>query len=559
MAHVPANLTEIAVNAAAEWPAQGFSFRQGDRIVERLSYQDLDLAARRLAGSLLAAGLRRGQRALLVYPSGLEFLRAFWACVYAGVVVVPAAPPHPLRLRRTLPRLLRIARDCQAQAVLTHSDLTSLPGDLAPLLVVTDRCQLGDDVLAPVAAEPAEVAVLQYTSGSTREPRGVVLTHANLLHNLGMLAEFHGCRPAMVMVHWLPLFHDMGLIRGMLSPVQMGADTVLLDPMEFAQRPIRWLRALSEHRATITGAPDFGYALTARKVQPKDLEGLDLTALQIAFCSAEPIRPQSLRGFARLCQPCGFRVEALKPSYGLAEATVMVCAETGEAFRTRQVSRAHLARGQVSAPQGPEDGLELVNCGRPLGGQELLVVDPQGRPCPWEVVGEIWLRGPCVAAGYWGREEDVFAGYLASGQGPYLRTGDLGWLEPDGSLTVCGRLKDLIILRGQNYYPQDIEAIVQDAVPELRPGCGAAFSGPDGGVVVVWEAETADDSLVTRMWSAVGEELGIALSEVVVIEPGRLSKTASGKVQRQAVRGQHERGELEPLLTWKAPDRPTGP
>jgi acyl-CoA synthetase (AMP-forming)/AMP-acid ligase II len=442
---------------------------------------------------------------------------------------------------------------------MTHSEVDGLPPDLGPEHFRTDLCQTPAEGWRPPIRGGVDIAMLQYTSGSTRQPRGVILTHANLLHNLGMLAEFHRHQTDMVMVHWLPLFHDMGLIRGMLSPLHMGGSCFMLDPMEFAQKPIRWLKALSRFSATVTGAPDFGYALTAHKVPAHQLEGLDLSSLKVAFCSAEPIRNASLQRFANLLASVGLSRQALKPAYGLAEATVMVSGEMGEQFRTRAVSRHALGQGRVAPPKDRTDSLDMVNCGAPLGQQQLLIVDSEGRPCPFEVVGEVWIRGGSVSPGYWNNESDTaatFGAYLASGVGPYLRTGDLGWLESDGSLTVCGRLKDLLIIRGQNFYPHDIEAAVEGAVPELRAGCSAAFATEQEDPVVVCEAVEPSDALAYAVWAAAGQEFGLSLREVVILPPGSLPKTASGKVQRGLIRDRHAKGELGASLHWKAPVRP---
>jgi acyl-CoA synthetase (AMP-forming)/AMP-acid ligase II len=366
-----------------------------------------------------------------------------------------------------------------------------------------------------------------------------------------MLSEFHGYQEAMVMVHWLPLFHDMGLIRGMLSPVHMGGSCLMLDPMDFVARPLRWLEALSRFRATVTGAPDFGFALAARKVRPEQLEALDFSSLRLAFCSAEPIKAVTLRRFEALLAPYGLGPGVLKPAYGLAEATVMVTGETRDRYHVKLVGRQALAAGSVEPPAEPGDSVEVVCCGRPLGDQELQVVE-EGVCLPVGRVGEVWLRGPSVSA-------SAADGFLRSGEGPYLRTGDLGWLDEDGYLMVCGRRKDLLIVRGQNYLAHDLEAALEERVPQLRPGCSAAFE-VEGGVAVA--CEVAQDgrhqlSEVARaVWAAAGEELGLSLREVVLLSPGGIPKTSSGKVQRSLARSLHLSGGLPSLHHWQAPARP---
>ena len=410
------SLLQLALDTAATHPDRGYRFcHNGIHLREALSYAQLDVAARRIAVALHQLGIRPGERALLLYPAGLEFVSAFWGCVYAGVVAVPAPPPHPARLNRTLPRLSNIVSDCQPHVVLTHSQLGVGLGEL-PVLC-TDQCPAESGRWsAPVGVE---TVMLQYTSGSSREPRGVRLSHSNLLHNLEMLRQFHGCQSSMVMVHWLPLYHDMGLIRGMLSPLHMGGDCVMLDPLQFVQRPLDWLCALSHFSATVTGAPDFGYALAARKIADSDLDPIDLSCLEVAFCSAEPIRKSSLDAFVQRFARCGLRTGALKPSYGLAEATVMVTAEMRPHYHSQAVSRQALAQSCLGPPQSEGDRLDLVCCGQPLGGQQLLIVDSHGRALAPDRVGEVWLAGGSVAGGYWNRPDDpTFAARLADGRGP---------------------------------------------------------------------------------------------------------------------------------------------
>ncbi len=566
------NLVEMALGVAAATPERGFFAFVGDRISGSLTYAELDCWARGQAAALQARGLQPGDRAVIACGPPLDFVRAFWGCLYAGLVAVPAPSPQAGRLRRTLPRLLGVVEDCQAAILLTDSGtLRALPAELQSLAASLEHTSGEAETWTPPKVTNEELALLQYTSGSTRQPRGVMLSHRNLLHNLSMLAEFHGRQSNMRMLHWLPLHHDMGLIRGMLSPMHMGGSCAFLDPLQFVQRPLRWLQAASQFQATVIGAPNFGFALTARKVQPSQLQGLDLSRIEIAFCSAEPIRLSALENFATLLGPSGFRREAIKPAYGLAEATVMVCGETNSSYRHHTVSRQALAQNRVQPPSSEDDQLDLVDCGAPLGQQEVLIVDPHGHRCSPQEVGEIWLRGESVGQGYWNRSKETletFSAFLADGEGPFLRTGDLGWLSPEGTLTVCGRLKDLIIVRGQNFYPQDLETAVEEALAELRPGCSAAFATDDGPVLVcevgkIMEFEDRSEApelavlarLSRGIWEAVGGEFGLALHQVILLPKGALPKTASGKVQRSRTRELHLSGELPALHRWVGPKR----
>jgi acyl-CoA synthetase (AMP-forming)/AMP-acid ligase II len=386
-----------------------------------------------------------------------------------------------------------------------------------------------------------------------------------LLHNLELLRNFHDRQAHMVMLHWLPLYHDMGLIRGMMSPLHMGGDCVMMPPMLFVQRPLRWLVAASRYRATTIGAPNFGYELCNRKVSDRDVETLDLSALRIAFCTAEPIRSSTVSTFLRKFSVCGFSSRAFRPSYGLAEATVAVCGETrGNGPEIRRCDgRALRSNRFVEVDGGIGGAVALTICGRALGNQEVITVDRRGRRTRPDEIGEIWIRGKSVARGYWGDRaatRATFRARLADGTGPYLRTGDLGWLSPTGDLIVTGRQKDLIVVRGQNYYPQDIEFAVERCTPELRAGCSAAFSidGRMGEAVAIVCEPVADRpseercrGLVARLRAAVSEEFELAVHMVAIIQRSTLPKTASGKVRRAETRQDLSEGALPVLHLWK--------
>jgi acyl-CoA synthetase (AMP-forming)/AMP-acid ligase II len=537
-------LVDVIQKTVRTHPDRGFRFvRSGTTVVETLNYAELDVAARAVAVHLLDEGVEAGSRALLAFRPGLDFIRAFWGCVYAGVVPVPALPPQAIRRERTLGRLQKISQDCQSSLVLADSDFPSHGLELGPVLT-----------LAQLSAEPERwtrpdtgsetTALLQYTSGSTRHPRGVVTSHGNIIANLDMLRSFHGEMDPMVMVHWLPLFHDMGLIRGMLSPLQMGADCYLMDPMEFVQRPDCWLKAVSHFRATITGAPNFGYEMATRKVGSETRESLDLSSLKVAFCSAEPIRSSTVVRFLEGFAKCGLSPQTFKPSYGLAEATVAVSGELGPRYRSCEVN--------------PDDARQFVSSGQVLGDLELQIVDETSRPCAVRTIGEIWLRGPSIARGYWNSptEESPFECYLADGEGPFLRTGDLGFLDREGSLYITGRKKDLIIIRGQNFYPQDLEATLEEDIPELRKGCTAVFQTGER-IGVACESRSHDmEGLAQSVRRVVGEEFGLAVALVTVLPLGTSFKTSSGKMQRTLTRKRCLEGNFRHLYRWTRPGTP---
>jgi acyl-CoA synthetase (AMP-forming)/AMP-acid ligase II len=581
-------LVDLARDRAQSHPTRGYRFLREDlAISEEITYGELDRSARKLASTLSRFGFRRGDRALLVYPYGLAFVRAFWACLYAGVIAVPAPPPVPLRQARTVGRLRAIAEDCKPTAILTSSTL--LPGARAALesasawktegllgmLSTDDDDDDDDDDDEPsewrdAFAESSDVAIIQYTSGSTSIPRGVELTHANLLHNLDMLRSFHLHQRDMVMLHWLPLYHDMGLVRGMLSPLHMGGDCFMMSPLSFIQSPTRWLSALTRHAATTTGAPNFGFEICARKVSDEEIARLhlDLKSVRVAFCTAEPIQKATVERFIERFARCGFQRSSFRPAYGLAEATVMVSGELrAEGMRSLRLSKKALREDRVVIldEHGDEsDRRDVVCCGRSLReDQEVCIVDHRdGRRCQTDHVGEIWIRGPSVGRGYWGNpsmSEQTFGARLADGSGPYLRTGDLGFLAPDddgGELFITGRLKDLVIVRGENHYAHDIEWTVEASSRLIRPGCTAAFGVEVDGseaVVILCEQIDADCSwndACSDIVRAVGETHGIGVHAICFIAQGHVPKTASGKVQRSLARELYETKRLKVLYSW---------
>ena len=490
---------------------------------ERVTYAELEARARTIAAALADA---RGERVLLVYPPGLEYVAALFGCFYAGAVAVPAYPPDPARLERTLPRLEAIVRDAEPKLVLTIEILTELLGGEA----------LGTDTLpagswsAPVA--PGDVALLQYTSGSTAAPRGVMLTHANLLHNSDFIRRAFGNTERSCGVIWLPPYHDMGLIGGILQPVFGGFPCMLMSPFTFLARPVNWLRAISEHRGTVSGGPNFAFELCLRRVDERERAELDLSSWEIAFNGSEPVRPETIDAFSEMFASCGFRREAFFPCYGLAEGTLMVTG--GERLAGPRVRR-----------HGTKD---LVGCGRSHPEQRVVIADPAGEPLADGQEGEICVSGPSVAAGYW----------RDGGFGPLLRTGDLGVLA-EGELYVTGRIKELVIVAGRNHHALDIELACERAVPQLRRGCGAAFSYDGTGrehIGLVYEVrddpELDADAVIRTMRQAVTSAVGARLGAVVLIPPRSIPKTSSGKVQRGVCRTRFADGTLPAVAEWRA-------
>jgi len=539
--------------------------RDGEEDAADITYGELDLRARAIAAAVQQRA-RPGDRALLLYPSGWEFIAAFLGCLYAGVIAVPAYQPNP-RLERTLTRPRAIAADARPAVVLTTASLLSA----APGLVVGEPAfsaatWLATDAEADDAGsfrheatiDPGTLAFLQYTSGSTSTPRGVMVTHGNLMHNERQLQRAVSLTEDSVNVSWLPLFHDMGLIGAVLQALHTGFPCVLMSPAAFIQRPIRWLQAISRYRGTVSLAPDFAYAMCVRQIDEADRATLDLSNWTAALNGAEPVRPETLEAFAVAFGPCGFRREAMFPCYGLAESTLMVSG--GPPFSGPVVLRAQegpLRRGTVAVTE--DEGRPLASSGQITHGSRVVIADPQTRVrCPAGQIGEIWLVGPSVTAGYWespAATEATFSARLAgTDEGPFLRTGDLGFLRDD-QLFITSRLTDLIIIRGSNHAPQDIERTAESSHPALRAGSGIAFTIEDGGdarLVVVHEVRLDRlrvdcEEVAMAVRQAVTEEHGLDVYAVVLLKPGALPKTSSGKPQRRACRGQFLAGDLRQI------------
>ncbi|HEX7406600.1 MAG TPA: fatty acyl-AMP ligase [Candidatus Binatia bacterium] len=542
---------------------------------DHLTYAAVDCQARRI-GALLQSYRARGDRALLLYPTGLEFIAAFFGCLYAGVIPVPLPPPNPAQQQRTLPRLRAITNDALPSLALTTSSILSKVEGLfsqAPELqtmrwVATDKVsgRLETEWEDPAVSSDT-LAVLQYTSGSTSAPRGVMVSHGNLLHNSAHVNHAFDLTPdSDVSVSWLPAFHDMGLTNGIIGPMCIGSPCFLMPPQSFLQRPVRWLQAISRYKGTVSGGPNSAYELCARRITPEQRETLDLSSWYAAFTGAEPVRADTMKRFAAAFASCGFRPSFFYPCYGLAEATLMVsgglvkdepivCATQAQALAQNRI---------VEASEQQPNVRTLVGCGRAMPDTKIVIIHPESlTPCALGVVGEIWVSGPSVAQGYWNRPEETertFRAHWNTGEGPFLRTGDLGFLK-DGELFVTGRLKDLIIIGGRNLYPHDIELTVEQSHPAIRPGCCAAFSvdvADDERLILAAEVERRhkaasrcqqdedarphpkgrlqlDVEAVGRaIRRAVAEVHDVRVHAVVLLRAGSLPKTPSGKLQRGA-------------------------
>ncbi|HQQ76806.1 MAG TPA: AMP-binding protein [Thermoanaerobaculia bacterium] len=535
-----ATLVDVLAAHAVERPGKTAVTFLEDGETRSVSWTYSDLYGR-AAG--IASALRRrdlaGRTVLLAHPPGLDFIAALFGCFNAGAIAVPTCPPRSGRGRADI-RLAAVVEDARPALALTDAaHLGSCRHETADTHVAPSLEWLATDdsrftlrvERADLGAEPDAIAMLQYTSGSTRAPAGVALSHRNLMENQHAIAEAMGHDENSRFVSWLPPYHDMGLIGAILQPIALGSDVTLMAPKHAVERPIRWLRAISRTRATTSGAPDSMFAHCVRMVLPEEREGLDLGSWRIAFNGSEPVRAETMQRFAAFFAPCGFRADAFFPCYGLAESTLLVSGESG-------------VRVEAFEP----GARRFVSCGTPARGIEVAVVDPGSlRTCGEDETGEIWLSGTSVARGYWKRPEATHAAFengLPGRPGLFLRTGDLGLIR-DGRLFVAGRLKDLVILGGRNYYPQDIEACAGGSHAALSPTRCAAFSvgGLEGERLVVAcemprEAAPGLDTavLLCSIRDEVASEMDVAVSAVQILKQGELPRTTSGKIRRGACR-----------------------
>jgi 8-amino-7-oxononanoate synthase/acyl carrier protein len=533
-------------NATAFWYTDGETDQD-----ETLSYAEFDHAARAVAVEILKVA-KPGDRGILMYPPGLDFIIGLFGCLYAGCTAVPAFPP---RRNRKGARIQGIAQDCSARFALTVSATANqiqkdegMRAEISNMeLLTTDQV---DRSLAiqfdPIPIDADAPAVLQYTSGSTGTPKGVVLTHANLVRNCEIIAYLFGQKTEDVGVSWLPTYHDMGLIGGILSPIFIGCPLILMSPMSFLQRPVRWLRTISKFQATISGGPNFAYQLCVDKVTPEEMEGLDLSHWRVAFNGAEPVRASTLKAFTQKFSAVGFQHHSHLPTYGMAETTLIVTA--GPATR-EPVIRYFDGRNLAARNVAPTDSTDpnaraLVGCGVTSPNERVVIVDTEThRTLPEDQIGEIWIQSPSVGAGYWEKPEvsaQIFSAMTADGQGPFLRTGDLGFFE-NGQLYVAGRVKDLIIVRGVNRYPQDIEQTVEECHESILSSAAAAFADEIDGrerlIIAVEVQRSLEDNwspVIEKIRRAVTQEHELPPDAVVLVRNSSLPKTSSGKIQRHA-------------------------
>jgi 8-amino-7-oxononanoate synthase len=574
-------LERLSYWAVAAPDREGFRYLEpgdGDDVV--LTYAQLDESAKAIAAQLVSMGFV-GQRALLLYPPGLEFVKAFFACHYAGVIPVPAYPP---RRNRNMGRINLISENCNASVALTVDSVISRSAnrlDDAPNLrripwIDTEVIPLdmASDWITPKIRSD-DVGLIQYTSGSTGNPKGVVLTHSNLIANCRMITKAFSIPFGETnAVTWLPAYHDMGLVGGILNPVYCGVSEIMVSPVSILRYPIRWLRAISDYKAAVTGGPNFAYAWCVQKITEEQCEGLDLSCWEVAFNGAEPVRADVMDLFTKKFAPYGFRAKTHYPCYGMAETTLLVTGgKRHEEPIVRSFDRNELVQHRV-VPVDPDDKVahDLVGCGQVLDEEEVLIVHPETlKALPDDQIGEIWINSPSCGVGYWERpeaSEETFGARLNPDNGKkYVRSGDLGFMDR-GELFIAGRLKDMIIVRGVNRYPQDIEATVDQCDPRTRSGCSAAIAitrWDREHLVIVCEVERGSKH---REWGdvfdaireKVTEEHDLPPDAIVLVRAYSIPKTSSGKVQRHACQRDFENNDLiviDEWISWEEGERAT--
>jgi acyl-CoA synthetase (AMP-forming)/AMP-acid ligase II len=573
-----ATLVEILCERSQQIPTKTvFTFlKDGETQSVDLNYQDLERQARAISSHLNVCNVRPGDRVLLVYPfdGALEFIAAFFGCLYAGVVAVPCYPPqNRLTLRDLQSRLI----SCQAETILTSQNfLNRLKNQLADAEINVNKLRwlatdsitdLAIDGWEPIKCDRDTLAFLQYTSGSTGIPKGVMVSHDCILHNQETLKLAFRHNERSLGVGWLPLFHDMGLIGNVIQAVYLGASCVLMSPVTFIQKPIRWLDAISRYHVTTSGAPNFAYDLLTRRATAEQMARLDLSSWQVAFCGAEPIRVETLDRFAAKFAECGFRREAFYPCYGMAEATLFVTGGVHtESPKIKYIDAIALEKNQVVIVEAQKEGAKaIVSCGKTWLDSKIAIADPKSLTiCAPNQVGEILVSGGGIGKGYWQLEEEsdrTFQAYLKdTGEGPFLRTGDLGFID-DGELFFTGRLKDMLVLWGFNHYAQHIEETIEKCHYALRSGAGAAFTievERENRLVIVNEIDRSHrqslvvDEVVEAIRWTVFQEHFIDVYAIALLKTGSLPKTSSGKVQRKLCQEKFLEESLETWGEWRS-------
>ncbi len=567
-------LTNIASYAKRMPQKKALGIHSESGQIEWLTFKQLYRRALIAAHHLLCSGLKPGDRALLMCPSSLDFAVAFLGCMFSGIIAVPLYPP---RSNRKASRVLSVAADCRPDAVIGRFNETSSHlGDILDHVGITalkiDSIELMNSqptfIRLPQPPDLQDIAFLQYTSGSTGTPKGVMVTHANINHNLSIMAERCGFNDSSCIVSWLPIYHDMGLIFGLLEPLSQGIKTILMQPVTFFSNPFTWLKLMTKEKGTHSAAPNFAYELCVERVDEEQLEQLDLSSIRMLISGAEPVRYETLNRFARKFACAGLPQGGVKPTYGLAEATLTVSSVRNHMENTSvlpiAISKLDQDNAEVNAS---EEFKPVVGCGWAMSDTTICIVKPKtSEPLNDGEVGEILVQNDSVAAGYWQKPEatrETFKGTVDGYSGNFMRTGDLGFIK-DGELFITGRQKDVIILRGRNIYPQDIELTVQKAWQGFRQGFGAAFTIDENSqepkLIIVQEVERLYRRRIdaefdaAKLFRDIREHHELDCFELVLVKPNNVPMTSSGKIQRRTNRSMYLEKSFSILATYRGED-----
>jgi len=546
----------------------------GETIENQLTFQQLDQSARSIAANLqLNYHLTKGDRVVLLFCPGLQFLEAFFGCLYAGIIAVPVYPPgsgttwaNYLSIVDNANASIILADTTKTKFLLRHFNVTKQESPIPIVDLGSFDISLSAGYVKPEIS-PSDLALLQYTSGTTSLPKGVMITHGNIMHNEQLINQqiTGGYK---IGVSWLPLYHDMGLFGSVLQAMYVGGHCILMPPTSFLIKPYRWLKVISDNKANISGCPNFAFDLCVEAIDESMLDSLDLSHWKVAASGAEPVQAATLRRFADKFGRCGFSANSYVPCYGLAESTLLACANKMDPFgppTILAVSKKQLANRIITDSDDQLDQKEFVSCGKPEKNSIIAVDNDSKQLMPEDRIGELWLRGSSVAVGYWQDAEktaEVF-NFEIDGYAGFYRTGDLGFLH-NGEVYITGRIKDLIIIHGKNHYPSDIERTIQNSDAALALDSGAVFTVEVNGVervIVAQEvvytavAQLNSDELINKIKSLVTKEHEIQVHGVILLKPGKIEKTSSGKVKRRAIREAYLSGALtsesDAIANWK--------
>ncbi len=569
------SLVEIISKRATNQPESVVYKYLGDGVneTESFTFKEIDRVARSIAHAL-SEKLTKGDRVLLLFPQGLQYVAALYGCFYGGFIAIPAYPP---RRNRKMDRINSIIEDSGAAAGLVTEEVFKTiernfsDDELLKEMAWFEYEKISTNPAPPEISEfpkPEEIAFIQYTSGSTGNPKGVMITHKNILYNSDFIRRSFGFDKNTVGMNWLPIFHDMGLVGGIFQAAFLGLINIGMPPVAFLKNPLNWLKAIDKYKATTGGGPNFSYDYCVQKIKPEEAESLDLSTIKNFYCGGEPVRKRTFETFPKHFSAAKVRSNQMFAVYGMAETTLIV---TGKDPATEpgyvRVDQEALSKNKVIFVDKNEKGIDLVSNGRVWMETNVIIVNPDTfNEVDKNSIGEVWISGPTVAKGYWNKPEEnkrTFDAYLSNGTGPWLRSGDLGFMFND-ELYITGRLKDLIIIRGVNYYPNDIEYSVQQSHEAFKSNSGAAFSTHKDGIeklVIVQELErnflrnTDFDELLTHIRKTIADEHELEVYSIALIRTGSIPLTSSGKIQRRQTRYEYLSGKLNIIASWQMDEK----